>query len=254
MTDDERGQTGASHWNRRGILSIAAVTALAGCSGFESYEFIADPAVLPDEERRAVGLAAVATEPTTVRRRTQAGGVDVDVTIRSHLAVYESANAGGTDRPASWPDGQVGVGLLSTPPARIGGRTVNPLARLPLRDVVGTVQGREVLSRAGAGDATFERGPEEVESGSATMLGTSTTVRSLAGVVTDGGTARAVLAHVARATDGDVVVGALVHGRPVESTAGPLVGADGLLPRAAVAAGQAAAERVFGAVVVREEG
>lgn len=254
MTDDERGQTGASHWNRRSILSIATATALAGCSGFESYEFTADPAVLPDEERRAVGLAEVATEPTTVRRRTQAGGVDVDVTIRSHIAIYESTDAGGTDRPASWPEAEVGVGLLSTPAARIAGRTVNPLARLPLEDVAGTVQGREVLSRAGAAGAAFERGPETVATGQSTMLGTRTTLRSLAGVVADGGTPRAVLAHVARATDGDVVVGALVHGRPVESTTGPLVGADGLLPTAAVEGGRAAAERVFGAVVVRSEG
>lgn len=252
MTEDERGRT--ANWSRRGVLSVAAATALAGCSGFESYEFTADPAVLPDDERRAVGLAEVASEPTTVRRSTRADGVDVEVTIRSHLAVYESADAGGTGPPSSWPDGEVGVGLLSTPAARIADRTVNPLVRLPLGQVLGLTQGRELLSRAGVGDATVERGLEAVASGETAMLDASTTLESFAGVVSAGERTRAVLAHLARAATDDVVVGALVHGRPVGSVTGPLVGADGLLDRATVDAGRAAAERVLGAVVVREEG
>jgi hypothetical protein len=224
MYDDRRRASGV---DRRTFLRAAGATALvgavAGCSEVANREFVADAVVLPDDAQSELGFSeAAARRDSRVVSRTVAGQ-DVQVTVESFVSVYGEL------------DGELTLGVLSTPTASVAGQTLNPLARIGLGDLLTNATAESFLGSAGvgaSGGVNWERGPERVGTTDGTLLGESVTVESHAGVL-GGESSNVVYLHMARVEAGDsVVIAAGVHGFEVESTTRDYVGDGGYLPTA----------------------
>lgn len=246
----EKPPAGFGAPTRRRLLATAGAVAtaagLAGCGTVSDYEFAADPVVLPAEERESLDYVETLREPIVDRRSGEVGGVDVEVTVESRLAVYEPAVAG--DRSA---DGSAGasrdgaggpaatvpnVGALSTPRASVMGRSFNPLARLSLGDLLADEAGSGVLARVGLGavghdrsTVAWARGPVLLDERAGSCLGESTTLRGYAGLLA-GDPPTAAYVHLLRVDPDDVLLAAAVHGRDVDARDAPFVGRDGYIP------------------------
>ena len=231
--------------SRRGLLlavaGVGTATTLAGCGAISTYEFGAAPVVLPRRSRRRLGFEETLREPVTDERSRIVGGVQVQATVESHVAVYEpTLRTGRGDSPGS--DGRRGavtpsVGVVSTPRAAVLGRSFNPLARLSLpnlltSDVAGGFLRRAGLDRVGEPreKVWWERGPAFLADHECTCVGAPATIESYAGVL-GGDPATVAFVHLARVTARSVVLVAAVHGRTVEDLGAPFVGPAGYLSR-----------------------
>lgn len=215
--------------SRRRLLGTVGATVvatrLAGCGSVTSYEFGATPVVLGDDAREGLGYVAVRREPVVVERSGTVGGVDVDLTVESHVAVYGTPAE--TERAtAAAPT----VGAVSTPNAIVMDRSFNPLARLSLPNLITSESGTGFLARLGLDEigATgvrmhWQRGPTFVAGREGICLGLETTLESYAGVL--GGSPPSVaFVHLARVDTESVVIAAAVHGRDVEDPGRAFVG------------------------------
>lgn len=248
----------ASDWNRRRVLLAisAACTSvgLAGCGGITSYEFRANPVVLPDATASELGYREVNREVITTTRSQSISGVNVDATIKSHLAVYDS-------HPASR-NGQttLSIGVLGMPAATVFDRSLNPLQRMALQDLITSDPGERFLRKTGLNEVVVSsnvvrwvRGPTNVGSARITLVDTETIMQSFAGILDSEDGPVVVFVHLARIREGDqeVVIGTGVNGWTVERVAGPYVGEGGFITERAFSTGVAELSRVSEKFVIR---
>ena len=259
--------------DRRRFLQAAGATAgvglLAGCSGLSDQEFIADAVVLPEEAQEDLGFATVAerTERREISRTV--GGQDVTATIESAISVYIEADielnfgAGtATNQTGSGDDvsadvltgGQLTVGALSTPAAKVAGQSLNPLASLGLGELLTSSRAEGFLSAAGAGESgsvDWERGPEQLSTVEGTLLDQDVTIETHAGVV-NGETPKATYLHMTRVeNDNSVVIAIGIQSFDVEDTTKPFVGPDGYMTEEELADAQSTVVDVDAALVVQ---
>lgn len=242
---------------RRRLLSAAGVAVaggLAGCSRISSYTFEAEPVVVPEDARGSLGLAETVRRSVTREHRRDVEGVTVTATVTSHVAVYEATSGG------PWPGASAGVGVLSTPAARLMGRSLNPLSGIPLRDLLTDPRAEPVLGQSGLveeGPVEWRRGPTALATASAdpppSLVGAGAPLRSFGAVVAGDGGPGAAFVHAARAAPTDnVVLAAAVHRHPVDGTAGPYVGPDGFVPRSTVEGARGTTREAVEAMVLAE--
>jgi hypothetical protein len=239
---------------RRKLLSVtsgAAVATLAGCTESADRRFRATPVGLGVDARERAGYEAATTEVVTTTRSGSTGGVEYEATIESHLALYHPTASDDEERPDPGRASTVpSIAVLSTPPASIAGRSINPLSRRPLRSILsGETLPRirstllDRLSGVEGADAEWVTGPrrlgvESVEDTQATLLSESVTVETYAGVASDGERRAALVVFLARRNADDTVVVAGVLDAPVEEIGdGEIVGPDGAFGEDRVAAG-----------------
>lgn len=217
--------------SRRRLLRTAgaavAATGLAGCGGVTGYEFTTTPVVLQGDARESLGYETVYRTPVVVERSRTVGGVDVDVTVESHVAAYGTPTV--PDRgTAAAPT----VGAVSTPNAVVMERSFNPLTRLSLPNLITSESGAEVFARLGldelggtGGRAHWQRGPTFVAERDGTCVGIETTLESYAGILS--GEPRSVaFVHLTRVDADSVVIAAAVHGQAVDEPDRQFVGGD----------------------------
>lgn len=207
-------------YRRRFLATTAALSvplATAGCLGGEDggYEFDAAPATIAAATLADAGYEHEEPEPFTVENEFEAAGVEVHVSATTWSAAYAN------------PDREAALFAVSTPDATVAGQSVNPLVRGGDGELL-----RRILERVG--DDTDDVDADEFERrGSETrrILGTETDVSTFEGRI-DAGAAGSVdsatdaggesgdvpvLVHFATVEhDGDVVVLAGVHPRPVD--------------------------------------
>ncbi len=214
--------------DRRTFLRAAGATALvgavAGCSDVTNREFVAAAVVLPDDAQSELGfIEATERRDSRVISRTVAGQ-DVQATVESFVSVYGEL------------DGDLTLGVLSTPKASVAGQTLNPLAQVSLGDLLTNNAAESFLRSAGvsgSGEVNWERGPEQLDTVAGTLLSESVTVESHAGIL-GGESSTVVYLHMARVETGNsVVITAGVHGFEVESTTRDYVGDAGYVSTAA---------------------
>lgn len=156
---------------RRGVLRAAGaaatggLAATAGClgvlTGSEPAEFSASTATVPAATLDGTGYEEYSVGPVEVERTFEVAGQSRTVVVTNQLAEYDKgvAVAGGRYRAATF-------AVLSTPAVEVLGRTFNPVADLGATDLARRTLGRY----EGISDV------RRLDSGTATMLGTETTV------------------------------------------------------------------------------
>ena len=209
--------------------TVGLLAALAGCRSVTRYEFRADQVTWPAPDRERAGYRERLATTVTTDHVATVEGVDTRTTVRSRLAVYEHE---GGDLRAPRPM----VGVVSTPAASMDGRTLNPLARLPLAALPGSERGRGFLGRVGLDrvghlrtEPAWAQAPRELMTRPVTCLGQPASIESYGGVLAGEPRSVAYL-HLLRVEADSVVLPAAVHGRDV-TRAAPLVGPDGYLGR-----------------------
>lgn len=132
--------------NRRRALTVVGtvgLTGVAGCLGEEGFEYVAEPAVIPDAESR--GYEVDGPEDIEFDETLEMGGVSQDVHIRTWSAAYASS------------EDEASLYLFSTPDVSIAGISANPLARLSGADLIARVLNE------GLGEADADGGIQEIE-------------------------------------------------------------------------------------------
>jgi hypothetical protein len=145
----------------------------------------------------------------------------------------------------------LGLGVLATPTASVGGEEANPLVDMDTAQFLRREATRSTLSDSGLSDADRPEwlgGPTPfpepgVYDGSIDLLGTSTDLETFGGVLSGEDGPWAAVLFVARVTDGDHVVAVAGVTRPVSTADGGMALVEGsgwgmdrgleLLPRAA---------------------
>ncbi len=208
--------------SRRRVLratAVAAAAGIAGCGAVDRYEFDAAPVVVPPGARDRLGYRERLREPLVVERAATVGGTEVSVTVESPVAVYET-----TAPHAAEPV----LGVASTPRASVRGRSLNPLARRSLSQVLDGEAGGRLLDRVDVdGGVDWARPPTRVGDRATRCLGRETTVESYAGLVA-GDPERVVGVHLTRVVADSVVLAVAVHGCEADGDRA-LVGPDGHL-------------------------
>jgi len=125
------------------VLGTMGLTGVAGCLGDEGFEYVAEPAVVPDAETR--GYEVDGPEEIEFDETLEVGGVSQDVHLRTWSAAYAS------------PENETSLYLFSTPDVSIGGISANPLARLSGADLIARVLNE------GLGEADTDGGIQDIE-------------------------------------------------------------------------------------------
>lgn len=202
---------------RAGALAVSAL--LAGCSGLsvpdsvKSYEFRAEPVVLPADARRELEYRRVVAEPIVTESRATIEGVEISATIESHVEGYERTSD----------DADVAVvGTLSTPQATVRDHSFNPAASVSLSSLLTHEIGRQFVGtarRSWTAVPEWEESPTVVDVGSTTLLGEETRLVSFAGVLSDGSERSGVVCHLSQTESGDRVFSAGVGDRRPDEVA-----------------------------------
>ena len=183
------------------LLSVVLVVALAGCLGTLASAD-AGAASIPTTAYEREGYVAGNETSVPLRFPVGVAGVGGEVAVTSHVAGY-SRTTEANDTAA--------LLVLTTPNARVGGVSVNPLRGATDPTLVRT--GLEFVSRARtAGNVENVTDLRELDSGEVELLGETTTLTTYAGVVdTEAGSAD-VRVHVAVTEyEEDVVLALSVH-------------------------------------------
>ncbi len=198
----------------RTIGAGTLATGIAGCSSVTNYEFDAKPVILPDETLDQLTLEEPLQTPVTAAHTQEVGGVEIEASIESHVTVYESTPGAGNIWDA--------IGAVSTPQASLMGRTLNPLARTSVANLLTSHGGTRFLRHLGLDDigdsrarVQWDRGPRFIAGREGTCLGNETTLESYAGILT-GDSPSVAFIHVTRVDGDSIVIAAAVHGHEVE--------------------------------------
>lgn len=236
-------ETDGFDFSRRAVLTSGAGIALsawtAGCnylqpSQITSYEFAASPVGLQETPDR-LEYHQTANPEQTVERERSVLGTEVTVTLSNYGSVY----TGGRDT----------LGLIASPLAKVpGAGPQNPLADASLREILTEPMGDRLLAATDVVDRqelAWVRGPTEVATRDAELLGKATTIRSFAGVLEGGDF---VLVTAARAHDADDAVFATTALQREDGDGGTLVGGNGVVSRSTVAGAVDRLETLLGFV------
>lgn len=215
---------------RRFLLAagtMAGAVGLAGCSSVTNYEFSAKPVVLPDSVRSNMGYETLHSKPVVKEQSRTIGGVEVNVTVESHVTVYgaaEEAERGTASVPT--------IGVASTPKASVMGRSFNPLARLSLANLLTSSAGTKFLQQAGVNEVGHNRPkihwdtqPRFFAEREGTCLDRDTKLESYAGILS-GDPQSVVFVHLTRVDADSVVIPVAVHGHDIEDSGRAFVGPD----------------------------
>lgn len=238
MTDNDN----SGILNRRQFVKATAATAAAGFLAGCADVYTSEKVVLPDDAQADLGLNQIVEEQRRTNYNGEVAGREVDTTIESSIALYtegavqmntpNGSDDGGQSNP--FKEGNVSVGVISTPPIREVGQTFNPFARLDLGALLTNDRSLQLLNSVSDGqlDVSWRRQPEQLSTTDATMLGESTTMESHAGILESENTETPTLVylHLARVeTDSSVVISAGVQAFDVEDTSRSYVGSNGYI-------------------------
>lgn len=203
-------------------VALAVVVVLAGCLG-GTTTISASPATIPASAYESHGYVHGNSTVLPLSYDAGVGPASRSVGVETWVSGYSKTTAD---------DDITALAVVSSPNRRVAGQSVNPLANLGNRELVGT--GLELLTDAQAlGNIPEVNGLREVASRDVTILGEETELVTYAGTVVfepgtatidgesvaHGGGSAAVRIHVATVEhDGDVVVVFAVHGADVDET------------------------------------
>lgn len=109
------------------VLLVVALVFTAGCSGIslssDRVELDAGETVVADSAVQEAGYELENSSTEELNETVEAGGREVRVIVRNHMAVYQKTGQ---------PEGMnaASVGVVTTPDASIAGQNLNPLVRL----------------------------------------------------------------------------------------------------------------------------
>lgn len=176
-------------------ILVAALVVVAGCTGTLA-EASASPATIPTEALEPYEYVHGNTTELPLTYSVGAAGVSRNVSATTWLSGYSRTTA----------DGDVaGLVLYSSPNVLVEGRSVNPLAQLSNRNLVGTVveQASRLDSLSGVGGVSDLR---EIGVQQVTVLGTETELTSYAGTADVDGERVSVVVNIAVVEHADDVV------------------------------------------------
>lgn len=209
--------------DRRTLLTtgVALAAGLAGCSGLGRQRYEATPASLAAAAGE-MGYELLEADTREFSESRTVGGRELSLTVISHAARYERSG----DLPVEF-------GVAATPRAERAGQTLNPVADASVADLVGGEVGRQYLDEdSSLAGREWSRGPERVDTTTATTLGTETTVETYVGV-SDGDLAVVSAAKVEDGDDAVLAGGSHSPDVPAPADGSPLVG-DGGVSRSTV--------------------
>ncbi|WP_411968147.1 DUF6517 family protein [Haloferax sp. YSSS75] len=203
-------------------VALAVVVALAGCLG-GTTTISASPATIPASAYESHGYVHGNSTVLPLSYDVGVGPASRSVGVETWVSGYSKTTAD---------DAVTVLAVVSSPNRQVAGQSVNPLANLGNRELVGV--GLDYLTDAQAlGNVPEVNGVREVGSRNVTILGEEAELVTYAGTVVlepgtaiiegesvahDGGSAE-VRIHVATVEhDGDVVVVFAIHGADVDET------------------------------------
>lgn len=191
-----------------GALSVAVLVLLAGCVA-GAVEFGSSPATVAPDALADAGYAVEREAPTPVSSPVVLGPFVADVSVTGYAGVYTKTV--GEDTAA--------LVVLSTPNRKVLGQSVNPLAHLSNRELVGWTLNQ--VGRLGAlGEFEGVRSLQHVGAEERTVLGERVDVLEYAGTVDTGGERRDVVVHLVAVEHGsDVILAVGVHERSFDESA-----------------------------------
>lgn len=194
-----------------GLVVLLVLT--AGClgvlTGSEPFVATASEVAVSDAALSDTDFEAGETRTAWLNETVEAAGQERDVRIRNYVATYQLPFSVGTD-------GSVQFGLFSvfsTPKVSVAGQGLNPIGRMPHRQLV-----EQVAGESGEVRDVQEEGTREL-----TVLGSTAEVTRFSAIAERSGQEFPVYIEVTRVEDGeDYVIGVGVY--PQESTdVGPQV-------------------------------
>lgn len=179
------------------LLCLFVVT--SGCAGVlagdEPAVFEASPVAVSDGAASATDFEHQETRSEWINRSVEVAGQEREVRAKNHVTVYQLP-------PSVGADGSITFGLftaVSTPQAAIAGQPMNPVGKMPPRQLV---------DRAASQSGQIED-VERVDARTVTILGVETEVVRFSGVVRRSGHEVPVYIEVTRFKhDGDFVIAA----------------------------------------------
>ncbi|ELZ84164.1 hypothetical protein KU306_09055 [Haloferax larsenii] len=203
-------------------VALAFVVLFSGCLG-GATTFTAEPATIPASAYESHGYVHGNSTLVPLGQRVGVGPVSRTVGVEVWVSGYSKTTAD---------EDVTGLAVISSPNVRVAGQSVNPLASLGNRELVGA--GLDILSDVQAlGNVSEVNGLREVDSRPVTMLGEETELVTYAGTVvvepgettvdgesvTHEGGSVDVRIHLATVEhEGDVIVVIAVHGADVDET------------------------------------
>ncbi|MGM0591700.1 MAG: DUF6517 family protein [Halobacteriota archaeon] len=182
-------------------VALAAMVVLSGCvGGAGGLSFTASPATIPESATTDSGFVHANTTDVTVTQPVGVAGISQNVTLRSWVSMYATADPDATEAD---PDGDVAaLMVVSTPDAAVAGQSVNPLSQLSNADLVSWVLSQVNGLLGENSNAQFED-LEVVGTTDREILGSSTEVATFQGTVAADGESTPVRLHVATVSHGD---------------------------------------------------
>jgi len=108
------------------LLLVAGLVLTAGCSGVslsgDTVEFDAGETVVDEATAQQAGYELEEAGTEELNETVEAGGREIRVIVRNHVAMYEKSGPSGTAAAS--------VGVVTTPDASVAGQNLNPLVRM----------------------------------------------------------------------------------------------------------------------------
>lgn len=229
MTSRDTSDTTRSIGRRRflGALGVAALPAVAGCTGLTEHEFAAGTVLVDPEDAELYGYVETLRDSVQTVEQGTRFGVGQRTSVTNHIAVYTIPVGGSNDTLET-----MTASAFSTPKSEVYGQSLNPLASESSRGVLSAPSARWALDSVGIDlDSGWQRDPTRVGSGRTAFVdGSSRIFRTYGGVLGPADEPSVVFAHVARRElEADVVFGLGVRTWVVADPDRPFVGEDGYL-------------------------
>ena len=108
------------------VLLVAVLAVTAGCSGVslsgDAVELDAGETVVDEATAQQAGYELEEAGTEELNETVEAGGREIRVVVRNHVAVYEKGGPGGTAAAS--------VGVVTMPDASVARQNLNPLVRM----------------------------------------------------------------------------------------------------------------------------
>lgn len=227
-----------------GGLAVVGSPLIAGCTRMTEDEVSATPVYIPSDDAEALGYQEVVRDENTTAVRDSAFGMDVNATITSRYAVYEETSEGET--------GGLLVSAMSTPKAPVLFENRNPITSLSSQRLLyddGVSWFRDPAGLGGI-DRNWERNSTRLSSERTEIFGESNRLTARAGFFESDTDPSVLFVYYSNLElDEDVVFMFAVRRWAVETTDNPLLGDDGYMTEADLAADIVAVKAAFNAFV-----